>query len=282
VASDPQNHNEVTVAADSSGRVWVFWSRDVSGTPHVFARRATAAGLEPTIDMGAPAGTTVIHGLDASIDSAGNPDVLALAEFGNGSAGTYFAQGPQMAAPPPPQNGRSVDVFPVSGTTLVRLAGQTAFTRLVAGEQIPVGATVDTTHGRVRLKSARSTRGGVQTADFFDGEFVVRQRRGKALTTLALAGGNAAVCAHHAPNRQPVGQIAGRRHRRRRLWGSGSGSYSTSGSYASATVRGTIWLTEDDCEGTLISVRRGTVVVRDFVRHKVITVRAPHSYFAAK
>jgi hypothetical protein len=66
------------------------------------------------------------------------------------------------------------------------------------------------------------------------------------------------------------------------LWGSGGGSFRTSGNSASATVRGTIWLTEDDCEGTLIRVKRGTVTVKDLVRHKTIIVRAPHSYFAAR
>jgi hypothetical protein len=164
---------------------------------------------------------------------------------------------------------------------LVRLPGQATFAQLVAGQQIPVGATVDTTHGRVRLQSARSPRGGSQSADFFDGAFVVRQRRGKALTTLNLTGGNGAACSRHSARTAPIA-FAARRHPRRRLWGSGKGTYSTSGSYASATVRGTIWLTEDDCEGTLIRVRRGTVVVRDFVRHKTIVVHAPRSYFSAK
>jgi hypothetical protein len=133
----------------------------------------------------------------------------------------------------------------------------------------------------VTLVSARTTKGGTQTASFYEGAFVVGQRRGQAMTTLMLAGGNFRTCGRRAGDLGPVASLA-RRRPRRHLWGSGSGSFSTSGNSASATVRGTIWLTEDDCEGTLIRVKRGTVTVRDLVRHKTITVRAPHSYFAAR
>ena len=65
-----------------------------------------------------------------------------------------------------------------------------------------------------------------------------------------------------------------------KLWGSGKGKFRTSGKYASATVRGTVWLTQDECDGTLIRVKRGTVQVRDLTRHKTVTVKAGHSYLA--
>ena len=183
---------------------------------------------------------------------------------------------------PAPVLGKSVDVKPVSGTVLIRLPGglgRSGFVPLSGARQIPVGSTVDTTRGRVRLTSAANIHGATQTADFYQGAFVVRQRRGKAMTTLKLTGGDFASCGRHAGD-LPVAHVA-RHHPRRHLWGSGSGSYSTTGNNASATVRGTIWLTEDDCEGTLIRVQRGTVTVKDLVRHKTIIVRAPHSYFAA-
>ena len=64
------------------------------------------------------------------------------------------------------------------------------------------------------------------------------------------------------------------------LWGSGKGKFRTSGKYSSATVRGTIWLVQDRCEGTLTKVTRGTVQVADFRRHKTVTVKAGHSYLA--
>jgi hypothetical protein len=65
-----------------------------------------------------------------------------------------------------------------------------------------------------------------------------------------------------------------------KLWGNGKGKFRTAGKYSSATVRGTIWLVEDRCEGTFTKVRRGTVRVRDVKRKKTITVKAGHSYLA--
>ena len=65
-----------------------------------------------------------------------------------------------------------------------------------------------------------------------------------------------------------------------KLWGNGKGKFRTNGKYSAATVRGTIWLVEDRCEGTLTKVRRGTVQVRDFKRKKTVTVKAGHSYLA--
>ena len=65
-----------------------------------------------------------------------------------------------------------------------------------------------------------------------------------------------------------------------KLWGSGKGKFRTDGKYSAATVRGTIWLVEDRCEGTLTKVTRGTVSVRDFKRKKTVSVKAGHSYLA--
>jgi hypothetical protein len=49
----------------------------------------------------------------------------------------------------------------------------------------------------------------------------------------------------------------------RGLWGNGAGNYRTTGKYAAASVRGTFWLTQDTCKGTLVRVRSGTVSVLD-------------------
>ena len=68
----------------------------------------------------------------------------------------------------------------------------------------------------------------------------------------------------------------------RRLWGSGKGTFRTEGSFGSATVRGTIWLTEDRCDGTFFEVTRGVVGVRDFPRKKTVSVRAGEDYLAEK
>ena len=67
---------------------------------------------------------------------------------------------------------------------------------------------------------------------------------------------------------------------RRRLWGNATGRFTTKGRYASAAVRGTIWLTEDRCDGTLTRVTSGSVAVRDRARRRTVIVRAGHSYLA--
>jgi len=47
-------------------------------------------------------------------------------------------------------------------------------------------------------------------------------------------------------------------------------------------VRGTIWFTQDRCDGTLVRVRRGVVAVRDHARGRKVLVRAGHSYLARR
>jgi hypothetical protein len=45
---------------------------------------------------------------------------------------------------------------------------------------------------------------------------------------------------------------------------------------------GTIWLTSDQCNGTLFKVRRGVVKVNDFVLDKTVSLPAGKSYLAKK
>src|SRR5207253_466824 len=158
--------------------------------------------------------------------------------------------------PPPPVGGVSVDVTPVSGVVRIRLRGTATFVDLAAVSSVPVGSELDTTRGRVRLVSAAGAK--TQTADFYQGRAIVTQARTGALTTLTLS--EPLSC----PKRKTSSAAAPKRVRR--LWGSGKGAFLTKGRYASATVRGTIWLTEDRCTSTLIRVRSGRVDVFDLER----------------
>jgi hypothetical protein len=45
-------------------------------------------------------------------------------------------------------------------------------------------------------------------------------------------------------------------------------------------VRGTKWLTQDSCAGTLTRVRRGKVAVRDFVKRKTVNLKKGQQYLA--
>ena len=182
-----------------------------------------------------------------------------------------------FVVPPPPVQGKAVNVEPRSGTVLVKLPRSTRFVRLPDAEQVPVGTIVDARKGTVRLYSVGSG-GRVQFADLWDGVFQVLQKPGQALTELRLTGGSFT----RACGRTGVARAAATRRSKsvRRLWGSGTGKFRTRGRFATATLRGTKWLTDDRCDGTLIRVTVGAVTVRDLTRKRSVVVKRPKSYLA--
>jgi Dipeptidyl peptidase IV (DPP IV) N-terminal region len=185
---------------------------------------------------------------------------------------TTLDWGVAPAAPtvPPPVTGVTVNVTPVSGTPLVRLKGTTSFVAVTALSSIPVGSELDLTKGRVQLTST-AAGGATQTAVFYQGRAVIGQTSAATpVTTLTLSG--PLVC--------PKRKTSANGPKVRSLWGNGKGNFTTNGKYASATVRGTFWLTQDTCSGTLVRVRSGTVKVLDRVRHRTVTVGAGKSYLA--
>jgi RTX calcium-binding nonapeptide repeat (4 copies) len=66
----------------------------------------------------------------------------------------------------------------------------------------------------------------------------------------------------------------------RRLRGRARGRFVTRGRNSAATVRGTDWAIAERCDGTLTTVKRGRVVVRDFRARRTIVLRAGESYLA--
>jgi len=69
----------------------------------------------------------------------------------------------------------------------------------------------------------------------------------------------------------------------RSLWSKDShGQFQTYGHDSVATVRGTEWVTEDRCDGTLTRVVRGVVSVRARGARRPVTVTAGHSYLARR
>ena len=176
---------------------------------------------------------------------------------------------------PPPVAGKSVNAETKSGTVKVKLPGTNTF--VVLGEQqLPVGTTVDATKGRVTLVAASNKSGGTATADFYEGIFKVGQTKGaKPITTLKLV--EKLTC----PKRGKASTSA-KRKKKRHLWGDGKGKFRTDGSYSSATVRGTKWLTQDTCTSTLTRVVRGSVTVRDLVKKKNVIVKAGKKYVAKR
>ena len=182
---------------------------------------------------------------------------------------------PGPAPLPPPVAGKTVNATTKSGTVRIKLPGTDQFLVLGAGQQIPLGTTVDTTAGRVTLTAAADTHGTTQAADFYQGIFKVAQTKGaKPVTELALVEKLSCSAAKSSAS------AAAAKKKSRRLWGDGTGKFRTRGQFSSATVRGTVWLTQDRCDGTLTKVRRGVVTVRDFVKRRSVLVKAGRSYFA--
>jgi hypothetical protein len=161
--------------------------------------------------------------------------------------------------------GKSVVVQPVSGKVLVKRPGSNQFVEVDASQGIPLGSIVDAKAGVIQLTAKVG-----QTAKFYDGIFKVTQSA--ATTDLTLAEPLAA-CGKGA-------RASAKKAKTRKLWGDGTGSFRTRGQYSSATVRGTQWLVQDSCSGTLTKVAKGVVSVRDQVKNKTVLVKAGHSYLA--
>jgi hypothetical protein len=182
----------------------------------------------------------------------------------------------------PPVPGVRAGVVPVSGKVMVKLPGSNRFVELDGQTEIPMGAQVDTRKGAVRLisgstGSTQPAATATQSAVFSEGLFTIRQKRGaKAVMNLILGGGNFGVC--RGGSAQSVGATP--RKPVRRLWGSGKGRFSTRARYSAATVRGTRWLTQDRCDGTLTRVTQGVVSVQDFRLRRTRLVKAGQSYLA--
>jgi hypothetical protein len=247
-------------------------------------------GLVVTAD---PAGKVnfTAHGLDPL--PAGQAVVTATATAESGSTSefskcvTATLIPPEEKKPPPPEvvlpvNGESVEVEPESGTILVQFPGQKKPHPLRKGEIIPVGTIVDATNGRVTLTSI-DDEGHEQTAVFYGGKFQVFQQPGSTVVVLRLRGDGPGTGACKG-----AGGVGGEgrtsatisRRRGRHLWGSGHGSFRTEGAHGSATVRGTIWFTEDRCDGTYFKTKSGIVTVRDFTKHRSVQVPAGREYLA--
>jgi hypothetical protein len=193
--------------------------------------------------------------------------------------------------PGKPKQGKTVNAKPGKGKGKdkidIKLPGAANSVPLESNSSVPVGSVLDARHGEVTVTTVPRADGTRQSATFSGAVFKVLQHRTGAPTTeIRLRGGNFASCKRPLARRTLAGRLfsastsASKKRKVRSLWGSGHGNFRTRGRGGAATVRGTIWLTEDRCDGTLVRVRRGVVKVRDFAKKKTVTVRRGHSYFA--
>ena len=113
--------------------------------------------------------------------------------------------------------------------------------------------------------------GKPEKATFYAGIF--KLKLGKKTTDLTLS-------EPLAPCGKGKAGAAAKKPKSRKLWGDGSGSFRTRGQYSAATVRGTQWLVQDSCAGTLTQVKKGVVSVLDQVKKKTILLKAGKKYLA--
>jgi hypothetical protein len=119
----------------------------------------------------------------------------------------------------------------------------------------------------------------LQKGKFSRGVFRIKQTTHSPLTSAEMMGGGNFTrdCRRQAPK-----VSAARRRPHRQLFANVKGRFRTRGRHSTATVRGTQYLVKDTCRGTLTLVSRGTVVVRDFRKHRTVIVHSGHQYLAAQ
>jgi hypothetical protein len=133
------------------------------------------------------------------------------------------------------------------------------------------------TVSRVQFVTPRASqvRGAGPVGDAPAAGFTVDQPASPgAMTTVTLTGGDFSAC------RSGRRGVAAKQTAVRQLWTSGHGNFTTKARFAAATVRGTVWLTQDRCDGTYIQVATDAVDVTDTTLHRTTTVSAGQSYLA--
>ncbi len=266
-AGDGQFQTPVGIAASAAG---VYVADSTQGRVQKFN---TAGAFVDAIDAAGSGDPQLAQPSAVAISQTGLIYVL-----GGSRVSSYTETG--GANLPPPTTGETANVEPVSGTVKVKTPGSNSFVLLSDGASIPIGSIVDVTHGTVELTTSA---GGVQsqTARFYSGVFKLTQAKAKKpVTELQLYGSNFKK-ACPAPRARRASASGSKKKVVRQLWGSGKGNFRTKGKYASATIRGTQWLTQDRCDGTLVRVAQGSVTVRDLAKGKNKVVTAPHSFLVA-
>jgi hypothetical protein len=230
---------------------------DLAEGKHGFEVRAVNAAAEPDP-------TPATQSFTVEIPPPPPPPVVLAAEIG----------------PLRPVAGQSFNVEPAGGTIELQCPGEDEYSRLTSFKQIPMGCLVNTRRGTIALTSSKGSSGDLQDAIFWGGVFVVTQKEGdNQEVELKLAGKR--MCEKRSTAAKSVARASAKRRGGRRAWGSGKGDYETSGSYGSATVRGTTWLVVDRCDAsTLFKVTEGTVWVQDFIEDREIVLAAGEQYVA--
>lgn len=149
------------------------------------------------------------------------------------------------------------------------------------------GSNVDVSKGTLTVSSALgavlvSPEAGVQGRFKLNKRSEGSGRRKRTVAELELTGGDfAKECAASASSSARARAAASKKVVRS-LWGSGRGRFRTRGRHSAAVVRGTVWRTDDRCDGTLTFVKQGVVMVTAAKGRKTVRVTAGKSYLARR
>jgi len=136
-------------------------------------------------------------------------------------------------------------------------------------------ATFSSFQPKLNVQNGPSTGGSTQAT--VASSFRVDQSTAPDVPTIAtLVGGSFASCGsvRSAASANAPKTVV------RELWGTAKGQFRTRARYSSATVRGTQWLTQDRCDGSLVTVTKDVVDVFDFSLKKTVTLNVGQSYLA--
>jgi PKD repeat protein len=243
---------------------------------HTYAKRGTYTVTATATDGG---GNTAVVTRDVTVSGVAP---LAKPKIGK-TFNAASVHGTILVSTPKSGTGKAA----LRGLPPVRAAispphGYTKFRRLGGRAHIPIGSILQASLGTVSITmSANKTGTKLQTGQFSQGLFLVKQTTHSPLTSAEMMGGGN----FKRDCRRPRGKAAvgtARRRPHRRLFANVHGRFRTRGRHSTATVRGTKYLVKESCKGTLTIVSRGSVVVRDFRKHRTVVVRAGHRYLAAQ
>ena len=249
-----------------------------SPTPTMQWQASTGADATWTNIAGATAPTITVPATSASMSGDQYRAICTNV------AGTTTSDAAKLTvALAPPVLGVSFEVKP-HGVVFVRTTNHGPRIQLSGPVDLHVGSLIDARSGSVTLIMAMPAH-RTQWASVWDGRFVVTQTRPQhGLTHIALSGGSFGTCPAppqlaHTSADSTLHKAPKSGHVVRRLWSKDDhGKFQTYGHDSVATVRGTEWLTEDRCDGTLTHVQHGAVSVRPRGKRHTITITAGHSY----
>jgi streptogramin lyase len=249
----------------------------------------TAYGSDQTFTTSAASGSGSSGSGSSNSPSSGSSGASPLTS----SVGPQSLRGHDTiaaAATVPAVLGQTVVATTARGQVTVQRPAAPAFVPLTGATTLPVGSVIDTHQGAVTIVTALPGRRR-QSATFWGGTFSIRQAK-SGMTDIFLTGGDFSACGR-TPHTKSTRAAIARSHRSRsatrgrsrkvirQLWAKDHhGLFTTHGLDSTSTVRGTYWLTQDRCDGTLTRVRQGTVAVKNLKTGRHTLVRAGHQQLA--